>query len=101
MTPIPISNDRKPRRNGAHIKPEAGGFILPEESLDALIKTATEVVRGEASMEISVERETYHGRKCDYTQFVVTLPEGTDPEQRAEADYWLNEILPLYRYAGE
>ena len=82
MTPIPVSNDSKPRRNGKPSKPEASGFILPERSVDTLIKTAIKIVHGEASIVIAFARETYHGRKQDFTQFVVTLPEGTDPKRR-------------------
>ena len=72
---------------------------LPPESVEALITSMKEVVLESTGLEISVRWERYPVRNGDLTMFVVALPEHATPEQRAEADYWLNEIAPLFRYA--
>ncbi len=72
---------------------------LSQESADALIRSMKEVVQEATGLTISVEREMWPARAASLSVFVVTLPPGTTPEQRAEADYWLNEIAPIFRYA--
>ncbi len=79
------------------------------ESAEALITSMKSVVLGETGLHIQVKREMLPARKeggrnhkeggRNLSMFVVTLPEGATPEQLAEADYWLNEIAPLFRYA--
>ncbi len=72
---------------------------IPEQSATAIIRSAVKIVRQNAGIEIAVQREMLTGRERNHSMFVVTLPEEATPEQRAEADYWLNEITPLFRYA--
>lgn len=72
---------------------------LPERSAAAIINSAVELVRQNAGIEITVRRERLAGRERNHSMFVVTLPPEATPEQRMEADYWLNEITPLFRYA--
>lgn len=50
--------------------------------------------------EIAVEREGL-GTRAGTVPMFVTVPASATPEQQAEMDYWLNEIAPLFRYAGE
>jgi len=75
---------------------------LPLESAEALITTMKSVVLDEAGLHIQIGREMLPARKeggRSLSMFVVTLPEGATPEHLAEADYWLNEIAPLFRYS--
>lgn len=72
---------------------------LPHESAEALIKSMKDVVREYSGLEIRVKRETWPASGETLSMFVITLPREATPEQRAEADHWLNEIAPLFRYA--
>ncbi len=74
---------------------------LPQRSAVAIINSVVKVVRQNAGIEIAVRRERLAGRERNHSMFVVTLPPEATPEQRMEADYWLNEITPLFRYAEE
>lgn len=74
---------------------------LPKRSADAIINSVVDLVRQNAGIEIAVRRERLAGRERNHSMFVVTLPPEATPEQRMEADYWLNEITPLFRYAEE
>ena len=84
-----------------HPKSRVNKDDLPQESADALIKSLVKVVRDNAAIEISVRREGVPTPERNLSRFVVTLPEGVTAEQRAEADYWINEMTGLYRYAKE
>jgi len=72
---------------------------LPERSAAAIINSVVELVRQNAGIEITVRRERLAGLERNHSMFVVTLPPEATSEQRMEADYWLNEITPLFRYA--
>ena len=76
---------------------------LPRESIDAVINSMKKIVRESAGLEISVERESRVSPVTGdrRTMLVVTLPVGATAEQRAEADYWINEVAPPFRYADE
>ena len=74
---------------------------LSQESADALVTSMKEAVRDATGLDISVERETWPTRDASLSVFVVILPPDATPEQRAEADYWLNEISSLFRYAEQ
>ncbi len=74
---------------------------LPERSAAAIINSVVDLVRQNAGIEIAIRRERLAGRERNHSMFVVTLPPEATPEQRMEADYWLNEITPLFRYAEE
>ena len=77
---------------------------LPLESAEALIASMKSVVLSETGLHIQVEREMIPIRNEDcqnLSMFVVTMPEEATPEQRTEAEYWLREIGPLFRYAQD
>lgn len=74
---------------------------LSELSAVAIVNSVVDLVRQNAGIEIAVRRERLAGRERNHSMFVVTLPPEATPEQRMEADYWLNEITPLFRYAEE
>lgn len=77
---------------------------LPVESAEALIASMKSIVLAETGLHIQVEREMIPIRNEDcqnLSMFVVTMPEEATPEQRTEADYWLREIGPLFRYAQD
>lgn len=81
---------------------EASRDDLPMESAEALIASMKSVVLDETGLHIQVNREMLPAHKeggKSLSMFIVTLPKGATPEQWAEADYWLNEIGPLFRYA--
>lgn len=75
---------------------------ISPESADALSASTKGIVLAETGLRIRVEREMLLARKeggKNISRFVVALPQDATPEQLAEADYWLNELVPLFRYA--
>lgn len=74
---------------------------LSEQSAAALIKSMVETVQENASIEITIRREMLPAKRSNLSMFVVTLPPGITPDQQAEADYWLNEMASLFRYADK
>lgn len=85
------------------VDPARCGILLdlPEESVQAMIDGLISTVRDETTLEIRVERELLREPRTDHLMLVVHIPESATEEQRAEADYWINEMLPLYRYANQ
>lgn len=73
---------------------------LPEESAQAIIASLQSLILADTGLHIPVRHELLPLRDSVLSQFVVTLPAGVTPEQRAEINYWANEVTPLFRYDG-
>lgn len=103
LTPLPLAEDGCEQNVPVPYVP-APEDDLPQESADALIQGMKQVIREVTGAEASIRREMLPRRDPQSTRlslFVVTMPEGITEEQRSEADDWLREDGPLFRYEGE